>query len=97
MIREARSRALRRYGIKTHLIEPEIIFSDPRRPEIPSVTLSIRCWCNDPVRDPDFDGSQLAVVCFVEDSEFEFKPLAYIIHDNIQRVPWNALAEDFQW
>jgi hypothetical protein len=79
---------------KTHLIPPVIDDRDPAHPVLPSVCLRAWVWCNDPI-DPAFMGSALVVVWFADECHAE--PIADVVFRAIRGLPWEQLAEDFDW
>ena len=79
---------------KTHLIPPVIDDSDPKHPILPVACLRAWVWCNDPI-DPVFMGSELVVVWFADECHAE--PIADVVFRAIRGLPWDQLAEDFNW
>jgi hypothetical protein len=87
--------AERSWGLrKTHLIPPEVDTRDPRHPELPPALLRAWVWCNDPI-NPAFMGSSLVVVWFAHECHAD--TIADVVFRAIRGLPWEQLAEDFDW
>jgi hypothetical protein len=79
---------------KTHLIPPAVDARDPSHPVLPPALLRAWVWCNDPI-NPAFMGSSLVVVWFADECHAE--PIADVVLRAIRGLPWEQLAEDFNW
>ncbi|QEH35372.1 hypothetical protein OJF2_39240 [Aquisphaera giovannonii] len=79
---------------RTHLIPPAVDDSDPDHPLLPPACLRAWLWCNDPI-DPAFMGSSLVVVWFAEDCFGE--SIARVVLRDLRGLPWERIAEDFDW
>ena len=79
---------------KTHLVPPVIDERDPKHPRLPSACLQAWVWCNDPI-DPAFMGSALVVVWFADECLAD--TIADVVFRAIRGLPWEQLAEDFDW
>lgn len=79
---------------KTHLIPPEVDIRDPNHPTLPPALLRAWLWCGEPI-DPRFMGSHLVVVWF--DRECLDEPIADVVFRAVRRLPWDQLADDFNW
>jgi hypothetical protein len=79
---------------KTHLIPPVIDERDPEHPVMPPACLRAWVWCNDPI-DPAFMGSALVVVWFADECHAD--TIADVVFRAIRGLPWEQLAEDFDW
>ena len=79
---------------KTHLIPPAIDDRDPAHPALPFALLRAWLICCEPI-DPAFQGSELAVVWFADECHDE--PIADVVFRAIRGLPWEKLAEDFDW
>lgn len=81
---------------KTHLIPPEIDHSDPQHPSLPSTELTAWLTCNEP-NDSHFDGSELVLIWYVDDGEFELSSIHEVTSRALKQINWSELAEDFHW
>jgi len=79
---------------KTHMLRPVVDTRDPSHPVLPPALLRAWVWCNDPI-DPAFMGSELVVVWFAEECHAE--PIADVVFRAIRGLPWEQLAQDFNW
>jgi hypothetical protein len=76
------------------MIPPSIDESDPKHPGLPPVECTAWLTCYQPI-DQAFMGSALVVVWFCDESENN--ALSEIIHTAVRSLPWESLAEDFDW
>jgi hypothetical protein len=91
----ARARVMESWGPrKTHLIPPEVDARDPRHPALPPALLRAWLWCGEPI-DPAYMGSELVVVWFSEECLDE--PIAEMVLRAVRGLPWDQLADDFNW
>jgi len=79
---------------KTHLIPPKVDDRDPKHPGLPPALLRAWLWCSEPI-DQTFMGSELVVVWFAE--ECLHVPIAEVVLRAVYGLPWDQLADDFNW
>jgi hypothetical protein len=79
---------------RVHVIPPAIEETTPGKPKLPPVRFTAWLRCYQPIEQPH-DGSELVVVWFREKSTGE--PLEKIVGDAIRSLPWEKLAQDFDW
>lgn len=79
---------------KTHLIPPVIDDRDPAHPVLPTACLRAWLTCFQPV-NPAFMGSELVVVWFA--GECHAEPITDVVFRAVRGLPWEQLAEDFDW
>src|SRR5262245_20241886 len=79
---------------KTHLIPPVVDARDPKHPAFSPALLRAWLHCNEPI-DPAFMGSALVVVWFAEECLDE--PITEVVFRAIRGLPWDQLADDFNW
>jgi hypothetical protein len=79
---------------KTHVIPPVINISDPAHPHLPPVLWRAWFFCTEPI-DKRFMASELVVVWFTE--ECYDRPIAEVVFEAIHALPWDELAQDFDW
>jgi hypothetical protein len=77
-----------------HLIPPATDGTDPTHPVLPSALLRAWLTCYQPV-NPAFMGSELVVVWFTDECHAE--PIADVVFRAVRRLPWEQLADDFDW
>ena len=78
---------------KVHLLPPPVNTTDPAHPVLPPVQLW--AWLTGcPVRE-SFMASELVVAWFA--GECENEPLAQVVFRAVRALPWDELAEDFDW
>ena len=78
----------------THVIPPAMDLADPAHPVLPPARFRAWLTCYEPV-DPVFMGSHLVVLWFAEECHNE--PLADVVFRAVRGLPWETLAEDFDW
>jgi hypothetical protein len=79
---------------KVHLLPPAVDERDPEHPVLPSVCLRGSLLCVRPI-DTVFMASSLVVVWFVEECHAE--PIEDVVFRAVRELPWEQLAEDFEW
>ncbi len=67
---------------------------DPEDPVLPSVCLRASVVGVEPI-DPAFMASSLVVLWFVEDCHAE--PIRDLVFRVLRGLPWEQLAQDFDW
>lgn len=81
---------------KTYLIPPNVNTTEPEHPSLPSTELTAWITCNEPV-DSNYMGSELVLVWYLHDQEFESSSIRDVTSAALQTIDWNDLAEDFDW
>ena len=81
---------------KTHLIAPRVNTEDSERPSLPSTELTAWLTCNEPV-DKRYMGSELVLVWYVDDKEFESSKVQDLTSAALKKIDWKELAADFDW
>jgi hypothetical protein len=95
ILEEAKRRVVKVWGPrKTHVIPPAVNDVDPAHPRLPPTLMIAWLYCIDPI-DPRRMGSELVVVWFT--GECHERPIAEVVFDAIHGLPWQELAEDFDW
>jgi hypothetical protein len=79
---------------KTHLIPPAVDDRDPKHPLLPPTCLWAWLTCPCPIK-PTFQASELVVVWFADECHAE--PIADVVFRAVRGLPWEELAQDFNY
>ena len=97
IIQHALRRMEPRWGKRrTHLIHPRIDTTEMEHPSLPSTELTAWITCNEPI-DSQYMGSDLVLVWYLEDEEFEASSIKDVTTAALESIEWSKLAGDFDW
>jgi hypothetical protein len=77
-----------------YVIPPVLDLRDPAHPVMPPAQFRAWLTCYEPI-NPEFMGSHLVVLWFSDECHSE--PLAEVVFRAIRGLPWEQLAQDFDW